>query len=202
MKSIRNNSTILLFILILIVGVGFSACSEENTAVVPKTLEQYKNELSDFVNREKAAVENCVVGYNMGDFKVFNESDYDTITTRYMDSLLLAEDIMAMPDLTIADLSYANWALTSPGDVFWENVFISDRRPLQESIVYCDTLRSNTPVGIEPGNAPPEADSVFGAAISHARYWRDLSTTIDRQVAAEVDSLNQELEIYEEAIIK
>lgn len=202
MKSIRNNSTILLFTLILIVGVGFSACSEDDTAVVPKTLEQYKNELSDFVSHEKEAVENCVVGYDKGNFKVFNETDYDTITTRYMDSLLLAERILAKPDLTIDSIFYANWALTTPGDVFWENVFISDRRPLQERIVYCDTLRAHTPVGSEPGNAPPEADSVFGAAISDARYWRNLASTIDRQVAAEVDSLNQELEIYEEAIIK
>ena len=201
MKSIKLNTGKLLTSLILLIGIGFSACTEEET-VVPKTVEEYLDELSIIVSTEKAAVENCVVGYNKGDFKVFEEADFDTVTNRYMDSLLLAEEIMATPNVTIEDLVYANWALTTPGDEFWSRVFISDRRPLQEVIVYCDTLRVNTPVGTEPGQAPYKADSIFGAAISVAKYWRNLASTIDLQVAAEVESLNQELAIYEAAIIK
>ena len=199
MKSIKISSAIILTSLLLLTGLVIG-CTEEE--MVPKTVEEYKEELTIIVDTEKAAVENCVVGYNKGDFKVFEESDFDTVTNRYMDSLLLAEEIMAYPDVTIEELFYANWAITTPGDEFWNRVFLSDRRPLQEVVVYCDTLRVNTPVGTDPGHAPFEADSIFGAAISEARYWRNLATTIDRQVAAEVDSLNQELKIYEDAIIK
>jgi len=201
MKSIKYCSTILLVNFIFIMGIGFTACTEQET-VDHKTVEEYLDELSILVSTEKTAVENCVVGYNKGDFKVFEEAVYDTVTNRYMDSLLLAEEIMANPDVTIEDLFYANWAITIPGKEFWSRVFISDRRPLQEVIVYCDTLRVNTPVGTEPGMAPHEADSIFGAAIAEAKYWRNLATTIDRQVAAEADSLNQELDIYKDAIIK
>lgn len=202
MNSIKYNSRILLFNLIIIVGLGFSACTEDNSAVVPKAVEEYLQELSVIVSAEKAEVEGCVVGYNKGDFKVYEESDYDTITNRYMDSLLVAEEIMAIPNVTIEELAYANYAITAAGKAFNDSRFISDRRPLQEIIVECDTLRSNTPVGTETGYAPPEADSAFGAAISQARSWRDLSTTIDRQVAEETDSLNQALVVYENAIIK
>ena len=183
-------------------SIVFSACTKDNITVAPKTVEDYRNELSIIVTTEKKAVENCVVGYNKGDFKVFNELLYDTITSRYMDSLLLAEEILAKPNVTIEELFYANDAITSPGKDFNDNIFISDRRPLQERIVYCDTLRVHTPVGTEVGQCPPIADSVFGIAISQAKYWRDLATTIDRQVSAEVDSINQALAIYEEAIIK
>lgn len=200
MKSIKINSKILLTSLILLMGIGF-ACTEEEM-VTPKTVEDYLDELSIIVSTEKAAVENCVVGYNKGDFKVFEAAFFDTVTNRYMDSLLLAEEIMADPNVAIEELFYANWALTTPGNEFWSRVFISDRRPLQEVIVICDTLRVNTPVGTEPGQAPYEADSVFGAAISEAKFWRDLATTIDRQVSAEVDSINYELDIYKDAIIK
>lgn len=198
MKSIRNKNIVLLAGFILLMGIGI-ACTEENP-VEARTVEEYLDELSIIVSTEKAAVENCVVGYNKGDFKVFEESDFDTVTTRYMDSLLLAEAIMADPDVTIEELFYANWALTIPGKEFWSRVFISDRRPLQEVIVYCDTLRVHTAVGTEPGQAPFLADSIFGAAIAEAKNWRNLASTIDRQVAAEVDSLNQELVIYEAAI--
>ncbi len=201
MKSMKIYSAFFLTSLILLMGMGFSACTEKET-VVPKTVEDYKSELSNLVSTEKAAVENCVVGYNKGDFKVAEASDFDTVVNRYMDSLLLAEEIMATPDVSIDDLVYANWAITVPGDEYWTRVFISDRRPLQEEIVYCDTLRVNTPVGTDPGQAPYEADSIFGAAISQAKYWRNLATTIDRQVISEVDSLHQELLIYEAAIIK
>lgn len=200
MKSIKLNSTVLLTSLILLMGIGF-ACTEEEM-VMPKTVEDYLDELSIIVSTEKAAVENCVVGYNKGDFKVFEAALFDTVTNRYMDSLLLAEEIMADPSVTIEELVYANWALTTPGNEFRSKVFISDRRPLQELIVYSDTLRVNTPVGTGPGMAPYESDSIFGAAISEAKYWRNLATTIDRQVAAEVDSLNQELDKYKNAIIK
>lgn len=201
MKSMKIYSAFFLTSLILLMGMGFSACTEKET-VLPKTVEDYKSELSNLVSTEKAAVENCVVGYNKGDFKVAEASDFDTVVNRYMDSLLLAEEIMATPNVSIDELVYANWAITVPGDEYWTRVFISDRRPLQEEIVYCDTLRVNTPVGTDPGQAPYEADSIFGAAISQAKYWRNLATTIDRQVISEVDSLHQELLIYEAAIIK
>ena len=123
MRSIRFNTTELLTSLIMLIGIGFSACTKDE-AVVPKTVEEYLDELRIIVNTDKAAVENCVVGYNKGDFKVFEETNFDTVTNRYMDSLLLAEEIMAIPDVTIEELFYANWALTTPGNEYWSRVFI------------------------------------------------------------------------------
>ena len=122
MKSIKNNSTILLFNLIFIMGVGFSACSEDDTVVPAKTLEEYKIELSDLVSSELVVVQNTTKGYNKGEFYT-SDSIFEVITSSYMDSLLLAEEILLKPDLTIADIIYANYAITQPGNVFNGRVF-------------------------------------------------------------------------------
>ena len=113
-----------------------------------------------------------------------------------------AEAVLAKPDLTIADIMAANYALSAPGKAFNDNVFISDRRPIHELIIYCDTLRVHTPIGSEVGAAPQEAHDEFNAAITDAKSVRSRGTTIDRQVTAAVDSLNPELVIFEGAIVK
>ena len=200
MKSINIKNLLTYTVGLVLMAMAFG-CGEEET-VIPRDVQEYLDDLSIIVETEKAAVQTCEVGYNKGDFKVFEEMDFDTVTNRYLDSLIRAEEIMAIPGVTIEELMYANRAITVPGDEFHARVFISDRRPLQEAIVFCDTLRVNTPVGAEAGQAPHEADSIFKVAIDEAKYWRNLATTIDRQVAAETDSLNQELAVYQAAINK
>lgn len=201
MKSKKYNSIILLLSIFTLIGVGFSSC-EKDEEVVPKTFEEYEAELSALVSAQKEVVENCVVGYDEGNFKVAEESNYDTVTSSYLSSLLYAEEVIADPEATIADLVEANEAMAITGETFGDNLFISDRRSLQEVIVYCDTLVSNTPEGTEVGQCPAEPRNTFIAAISEAKTWRNLSTTIERQVTEEVDSLSLELEIFEEAIIE
>ena len=199
MKFIKNKLSIRLFALLLAAGLGFYACTEDKV-VVPKTLEQYKSELSELVASEKAIVANCIVGYNKGDFR--DAVLYPEAIANYMAVLLEAEAALANPDVTIADIVEANYNLSSPGKVFNDEVFKSDRRPLHERIVYCDTLRVHTAVGDSIGQAPQEAHTQFGAAISEAKGWRSRATTLDRQVTAAVDELDMELEIFEEAIVK
>ena len=199
MKFIISNSTILLFALIM--GMGFSACDADNEDdIVLKTLEQYKTELSQLVASEKVIVQNCVVGYNKNDFR--SDEFYLEYTGNYMAALLAAEAVLSKPDLTIADIMAANYALTAPGKAFNDNTWISDRRPIHELIIYCDTLRVHTPIGSEVGAAPQEAHDEFNAAITDAKSVRSRGTTIDRQVTAAVDSLNPELVIFEGAIVK
>lgn len=201
MKTINIKSTILLFSFILAIAIGFNACNaDDEDIVIPKTLEEYKTELSDLVASEKSVVQNCIVGYNKGDFKselYFAEYTYD-----YMAALVSAENVLAKPDLTIADIMAANKSLTSPGKLFNDNIFISDRRPLNDLIVVCDTLYNQTPTGTEPGMAPAEAKSQFKSDISDAKTVRGRSTTIDRQVTEAVDKLNLDLATFQNAIIK
>ena len=116
--------------------------------------------------------------------------------------MLAAEQVIADPNASIADVVDANYNLSAPGKSFNDNVFLTDRRELQERIVYCDTLRAHTPEGTEVGQCPPEPRNNFIAAISTAKGWRDRHSTLDRQVTEAIDELNLELAIFEEAIIK
>lgn len=201
MKFIKDNSALLLFSLLILTIVGFSACNKEDeTEVIPKTLEEFKSDLSEIIAREKPIVENCEVGYDKGNFKdslYYFDYRYD-----YMLAIISAEATLAKTDLTIADIFEANEALADAGKPFKDMLWISDRRPLQEVIVISDTLRVHTPEGTEPGMAPAEAREQFMAAISAAKSVRGRSSTIQRQVTAAVIELNGELEIFKEAIIK
>lgn len=200
MKFIKYITIFRFTAVLLAFGVGFYACNTDND-IIPKTLEEYKAELSYIVTSEKEVVGYCVMGYDKGNFRIDTILYLET-TAEYMDVLNDADSIMAIDGLTIADVMFANDLISRPGKTFNDNTYNSDRRPLQEVIVYSDTLRVNTPEGTEPGMAPAEALARFGDAISVAKYWRSSSITIDRQVTAEVDSLNSELEVFENAIIK
>jgi hypothetical protein len=201
MKLIKNKLPFLIYSFVFGLAIVISATScQKDEVVVPKTLEEYKTELSSLVTSEKTKVENCVVGYDKGNFK--GETNFQDYKYNYMLELVAAEEVLAKPDLTIADIVAANKALTSPGNDFNSSLFISDRRPLQEEIVYCDTLRVHTPEGTETGQAPAAARNTFIAAISDAKSVRDRSTTIDRQVSEAVDALKQSLVDFQNSIIK
>lgn len=200
MKFIKFKFNYLLTGFLLAVAIGFYACNSEDE-MVPKTLEQYRVELNEIVSSEKETVRNCVMGYDKGNFRI------DTIlfleaTTEYLNALNDAEIILTTEGITIADVMDANYLISKPGKVFNDNVWISDRRQLNEAIVYSDTLRVRTPEGNEPGMAPKEARDRFGNAIIKAKQVRGSSSSIVRQVIAATEELNLELEIFVEAIIK
>lgn len=201
MKSIINNIPVLLFSFFVLMGIGFSSCdADSEDVVVLKTLEEYKSELSEIISTEKAKVLSTVVGYNKGDFR--SATLFPADSADYMDALLEAEQILNKADLTIADVMEANYIITGPGNSFNAEIFISDRRPLHERIVYADTLRVHTPIGTEVGSAPEEAHNTFVEALDVAKFWRSSSITIERQVTEAVDTLNFKLSIFEAAIIK
>ncbi len=208
MKSIiKNNPTILFFSLIAVVLIGFSACEKEMT-IEPLTLEDYKTELSILVSSEKEIVQNTTNGYNVGEIFA-SDSVFEVITGDYLDSLIVAEDIIAKPDVTYEELFYANYAITAVGRRFNGEMFIADKRALNDLIGVCDTLRVHTPVGTASGEAPFLADSTFVVAISDAKIIRDDGANgefgqaykrLQRQVDAELDSLNTDFTIYKAAI--
>ncbi|MCU0474382.1 MAG: hypothetical protein MUC93_13640 [Bacteroidales bacterium] len=199
MKFMKNKSIILLFSLFLGFVAGFTACSSDEE-IIPKTLEEYQTELSAIITSEIAKVQNCVVGYDKGNFK--SELLFADYRYNYMSALVSAEATLAKPDLTIVDIVAANKAIAVPGKAFNDNLYISDRRPIHELIVICDTLIAHTPEGIAVGQAPAAERNTFIAAISRAKTIRSTSTTIERQVLEAVEVLNQALTVFQSAIIK
>lgn len=208
MKSTTNHRfTFLLFSLIAVMLLGFSACSEEE-AVPELTVEQYRSELSSLVSSEKQIVQNTTLGYNVGEIFA-SDSIFNLIKGDYLDSLVVAEEIVAIPDVTFEELYYANFAITEVGRRFHGEVFIADKRALNDLIGECDTLRTNTPVGDGPGEAPFEADSAFAVSISEAKIIRNDAANDQfsvaykrnqRQVDEEVVSLDEDFTIYKASI--
>ena len=185
-------------------GVAFivSGCSGESdeTEMTPKTIDQYKSELIQFVKSEKTIVDACVVGYNKGDFKSL--TTYDTFKADYLAVLVAAETALARDNLTIPDIVAINKSLSGPGKAFTSNLWISDRRPLNDAIVAAEELNTATPEGTAKGEAPPAAKTAFTAAITAAKTVRGAGTTIDRQVTEAVTKLNEAKQVFLNAIVK
>lgn len=190
--------------------LAFSSCTkEEETVIIPKTLDTYKLEFSLFIASEKATVTACVVGYDKGNFKVASTSNFTKYKDAYMVLLTTAETVVNNANVTIADIVAANKSLNNttntiatPGKTFLANIFISDRRPLVDPIIAAETLNTATLAGTAVGQVPTAAKTTFTAAITATKATRDAATTIDRQVTDGVATLAAAKAAFTAAIIK
>lgn len=192
-----------IFSLVLIFSLTFSLWScagEEETVIIPKTLEQYKQEMLDFVNSQIVIVDNTVVGYNKGDFR--SATNYDPYITAYKARLNTALLNLQKADLTIPQVVQINTSLSVDGKNFQTNLYISDRRPLNDVIVESEALNNATLTGTAVGQAPAEAKTAFANAIAAAKIVRNATTTIDRQVTDEVAKMNTAKMAFQNAIVK
>lgn len=195
----------------LLIGIAlllaFTACEKEEI-IGEVSVEEYRDELSALVNSEIILVDGTQRGYNVGEFYT-SDSVFNLIKGDYLDSLYVADSITEIPDVTFEELYYADFAITAVGRRFHGEIFIADKRALNELIGECDTLRVNTPVGTGPGEAPFEADSIFGESIRRAKIVRDDAANSiygqsykrnQRQVDEEVLTLDAEFTVYKDAI--
>lgn len=190
--------------------LAFSSCTkEEETVIIPKTLDTYKLEFKQFIASEKATVTACVVGYDKGNFKVASTSNFTKYTGAYMTQLNAAETVVNNANVTIADIVAANKSLNNttntvvtPGKTFLASLFISDRRPLVDPITAADALNAATIVGTATGQVSQAAKTTFTAAITAAKATRDAATTIDRQVTDGATILAAAQTAFKAAIIK
>lgn len=177
MKFIEKISLQLL--LIAFGGVILSSCHvvDEPTVVIPKTVDQYITQFSQFVTSEIAFVDSCKVGYNKGDFK--GTTNFAPYKAAYLAALRADSAILVKPGVTITELVNANTALSVPGKAFWGSIYKTDFRPLNDSIVKADALNAATPVGVSGGQVLKDAKDVFSAAIATAKVTL---IGVDRQI--------------------
>lgn len=196
----KTRSFILYFLLLAVVMLMGACSTDEETVIVPKTLEQYKQELQAFVTSQIDFVDNCVVGYNKGDFR--SSTNYEPYSTAYKAKLNAVLTMLDNPDLVIADVANAYKSFTAEGKLYQAEIFISDRRPLHELIVACEDLNTATPDGSATGQIDPAERVPFVAAITAAKAKRSASALVQRQIQEEVDKLNAAKTAFEDAIIK
>jgi len=201
MKYIEKKS--MRYLLIVFLGICINSCTvDEPTSVTPKSNDQFVLQFSQFVSSEMTKVYSCKVGYDKGDFTPVSTSSFATLTNTYLASLKADSAVIAKPNVTINEIVAANNKLVVPGKAFWGKINISDRRPLNDSIVAATTLNSSTLVGASVGNVGQDAKTVFTTAIATATTSRDALTTIDRQVKTSIDLLTAAKTVFKSAIIK
>lgn len=189
--------------MILSVMIVLNSCNaDEETTIIPKTLDEYKIQLSEFVVSQKIVVNDCVIGFNKGNFKVGSTSSFDSYKTAYLTVLDAAEVVLNAPDVTIERIVATNKTLAVPGKAFNSSLFISDRRTLNDSIVVSESLNTAIIVGTETNQVADSSKVSFTTAITKAKSARDASTTIERQVDEAVTALGDAKKIFIKAIIK
>lgn len=203
MKYMERISNLLILSVIIVSGIVLNSCSaDEETTIIPKTLDEYKAQLSEFVTSEKTVVNNCTIGYNKGDFKVGSTSSFDSYKTSYLTVLNSAEVVLNSPDVTIEKIVTANKTLAVPGKAFTSSLFISDRRTLNDSTIVAETLNAATIAGTATTQVADSSKVSFTTAITKAKSARDASTTVERQVDDAVTELGDAKKIFMKAIIK
>ena len=202
MNKIKFTTVAVFIIVLLSLFTGMNSCTKDDEPVPERTLDQYIQDLNQFITSEKAVVSACVVGYNKGDFKVAASKNFTAYTSGYIKVLDAALPLVTKPGVTITEIIKAHQTFSKPGELFLTNVFISDRRPLNDIIVPCETLNTATLVGTGTGKVSQEAKTAFTAAITSAKTSRDASTTIARQVAEAVKKLDEAKKVFEAAIGK
>ena len=202
MKKINFSLPMIWLPLMVSMVVWTTSCAKDEEATPPKTLEQHRQELTQFATTEKAMVEAVVVGYDKGNFMVAQTSTFSSKKTAYLKVLDAALVLVTSPSLTMKNVTDTYKSFGVPGQAFQFALFISDRRPLNDLIVPCQALNASTTVGTAPGQVSQEAKTAFTNAIAAAVKTRDLSTTIDRQVADGVTTLTTAKTTFEAAIIK
>jgi len=201
MKYILNKYLILAISLFSV--MIFNACNEEET-VTPKTVDQYKTELSDYVNFEIAKVNACVLGFNKGDFKntSTNIPNFEPYKAKYLANLNAVVLVVNKEDITIAELVKARSTLTTNGKLFNNSLWTADRRALNDLIVECTAQNSSIEAGTSVGQASQEAKDIYGAAITAAKSVRDSGLPVQRMIDEAVQTLTDAKTVFEAAIIK
>lgn len=206
MKNLENK--FLLFLLSLIMGGMFSACTKEGEIVVTsKMLNEYVAEMGPFVNAELPKVRSSVVGYDKGNYSVSLNAVPATALTvvkaAYLTVLKADSALIVSPAVTIPQLVAGNQTLGAPGKVFWTGINLCDKRPLNDAITAATTLNNSVPAGTTPGTVPLAAKTTYSNDIKIATTTRDATTTtIDRQVTMAIDKLKTATTAFNAAIIK
>ncbi|MCX6309926.1 MAG: hypothetical protein NTY32_14280 [Bacteroidia bacterium] len=201
MKSkyrIQKTYLIPLFLLIILL---FGACTmvDELTVIHPKTLEEYKVQMIDFLAKEKLVVDSAKVGYNKGNFRTVTDST--NVKSNYLNAIIAAQVVVNNEDVTIAQIALADKSLAIPGKAFWLTLWISDRRALNDSIVAATTLNTLTLAGDSAGRVLNDTKTAFSTAISKATSTRGSSTSVDLQLKTAIATLTEAKKTFIAAII-
>ncbi len=133
-------------------------------AIIPTDLNAYIANSSTYINAQKSKVEASVVGYNMGEYPT-------TTRTNYLNAVIAAYDVVNKAGVTYAELSAALTSMIPPKAVFLP--FLTDHRPLNDTIVMAETLSPTLVIGTAKGQVITAQKTALTTAITTAKTARE-----------------------------
>jgi hypothetical protein len=204
MKKMTNQYSHIALSILIAALVTLSACTKDRNGedpVILKTTEDYQTALLSLVSSEKVLLDTCIIGYNKFDFKVASTANFTPYKTAYKTVLDTAYARLNRAGITIAAIVAIDKTLSIPGKSFRDNLFLSDRRVLNDSIVAEEAFNASVIVGTGPGQVLQGPKTTFTSAITAAKSTRDASVTIDRQIPPAIQKLDDAEAVFRSAII-
>lgn len=201
MNKIYKNCQLMIITLLMLVSIGFGACTmEDELTVVPlKTLTEYKTQMIAYLAKEKMMVDTARVGFNVNNLKTTTDST--TVKAPYLAAIIAAQEVVNKADVTIAQIAAADKTLATPGKAFWAAIWIADRRQLNDSIVAAAALNTATAQGNLGGQVLADAKAAFTSAIAKATSTRGTSALSALQIKMAVETLSAAKKAFVAAII-
>ena len=201
MNYIIKKHTLFVLSITVLISICFSACTmkDELTVIPPKSLEEYKVQMTEFLLKEEMAIDTAKVGYNKYNFKSLADSTANK--GNYLAVVVAAQAIVSSPTVTITQIANADKTLATAGKVFWASLWISDRRALNDSIVAATALNNSIIAGALAGQVLNDAKTAFSTAITKATATRGATTSVDMQIKTAISLLSEAKKTFVAAII-
>jgi hypothetical protein len=198
-KDIKQKPNVLLLLTFLV--VLFSACTMDDpmTVIPAKSQADYVTQMTEFMAKEKLAVDSTKVGYNKLNFKT--KTDSTNVKATYLAVLVAAQAIVTKADVKISEIVAADKSLSIPGKAFWAALFISDRRALNDSIIAATALNTATLQGNLAGQVLLDAKTAFSAVITAASSTRSATASVDLQIQTAIKNVTAAKKTFQLAII-
>jgi hypothetical protein len=201
MNYINKKQTLVVLTSMVLICIGFSACTmkDELTVIPPKSLEEYKIQMTEFLDKEKMTVDSAKVGYNKNNFKT--KTDSTTNKGIYLAAIEAAKAIVSKADVKIAEIATADKSLSTAGKAFWAALWLSDRRELNDSIMAATALNNSIIAGSLAGQVLNDAKTAFSTAISKATSTRGATLSVDMQIKTAISLLSDAKKTFQAAVI-
>ena len=206
------NKTSILFLLVILMGIGLTSCTNENPVVLNvKPTAQFIKQYTDFYNTESLILDSAKIGYKKGYFNPSQQANYTKFYTAYLTDLRADSALLATPGVTMAQLVLINKSMAVSGFNFVSRLNVCDKQALADSITHAFTLLGPATMkffgavgttGISAvGKVLPADYTNFNSVIAASQPARDSATYVVPQVNKAIANIIAARTTYINAII-
>ena len=188
------NKTSILFLLVILMGIGLTSCTNENPVVLNvKPTEQFIKQYKDFYTTERQILDSAKIGYKKGYFNQSQLANYTKFYNAYLADLRTDSALLLKPGVTMAELVTINKLMAVSGFNFISRVNVCDKQALADSITSATklsaTVYSFSGFGAAAGKIMQYDKTLYLSVISASSPSRDSATYVKAQVDRALNAL-------------